>query len=91
MRSKETVVTIQEQHPLGQDRHGLPHHAVFFTQVVANQEQQPLGRDRHAIPVGRRRPCSSGNWRIIFNKEGFEDKGGEGKWDKTETPEGLKL
>ena len=24
-------------------------------------------------------------------KEGFEDKGGEGKWDKTETPEGLKF
>ena len=54
MRSKETVVTIQEQQPLGRDRHG-------------------------AIPVGRRRPCSSGNWRVIFNKEGFEDEGGEGR------------
>jgi hypothetical protein len=28
---------------------------------------------------------------VFFNKEGFEDKGGEGKWDKTETPEGMKL
>ena len=28
---------------------------------------------------------------VFFNKEGFEDKGGEGKWDKTETPEGLKF
>ena len=28
---------------------------------------------------------------VFFNKEGFEDKGGEGKWVKTETPEGLKF
>ena len=28
------VVTIQEQQPFGQDRHGRPHHAVFFNQVV---------------------------------------------------------
>ena len=84
--------TILAEVDLNRDRHDPPHHAVFFTQVVTIQEEQPLGRDRHgAIPVGRRRPCSSGNWRIIFNKEGFEDEGGEGKWDKTETPEGLKF
>ena len=29
-----TVVIFQEQHPLGQDHHGRPHHAVFFNQVV---------------------------------------------------------
>ena len=60
------MVTIQEQHPFGQDHHGRPHHAVFISQVVTIQEQHPFGQDHHGrphhcslhFPGGRRCPCS---------------------------------
>ena len=72
------MVTIQEQHPFGQDHHGRPHHAVFISQgggvLDPSLDHQEKAKEEFLNSARR----------------GHEDDGGEGSVSerKGDTPEG---
>ena len=79
------LVTIQEQHSLGRDRHGRPHHCCL---VLPGGRRCPCSKWRHFFIFAYIYPCAMGNdstlrWTIgvvvRLSMAKLKDEGGEGR------------